>query len=195
MSERPSAKLSFGETSAPALLSAARARISAPGARTWDEIEAAVSARARSLLEQNAHRASDPPTQQWLTTSSLVLAAFQELESLASTTEVLSILRDALTAPFKERVSQYLVARFGISSDAPDEDFARVSENFKRRGEERFGKAFVYVQDVQDATHSYTNIQRCFFNDFFRANGAPQVTSVFCALDSDLPRFFGPVVT
>jgi hypothetical protein len=40
-----------------------------------------------------------------------------------------------------------------------------------------------YVQEVQDRTRSFINIQQCFFNDFFRANGAPEVTPIFCAMD------------
>lgn len=184
MSEQLSTRLSFGEATVAALLAAARTKITALRGRAWDEIEVAAGARVKSLVEQNAHRASDAPTRQWLQTSSQVLAVFQELQPLAGSSEVLSILREALTAPFKESVSQYLVNRFGISGDAPEEAFARIAENFKRRGEERFGEAFVYVQDVQDATRSFTNIHKCFFNDFFRANGAPEVTSIFCALDN-----------
>ena len=103
---------------------------------------------------------------------------------MAGHAEVLGIFREAITAPFMQSVSQSPVNRFGISEDAPEEAFSRIAENFKRRGEERFGKAFVYVQDVQDETRSFTNIHRCFFNDFFRANGAPEVTPLFCALDN-----------
>ncbi len=102
---------------------------------------------------------------------------------LAEPASVLTIIRAALTAPFEQQVSQYLDGRFGISQAAPQEAFVRIAENFKRRGEERFGRAFAYVQDVQDAERSFTNIARCFFNDFFRTNGAPEVTAVFCALD------------
>jgi hypothetical protein len=184
MSEQPSTRLSFGEATVAGLLAAARTRIIALRGPAWDEVEVAVRARVESLIEQNAHRASDAPTRQWLHTASQVLAVFQELEPLAWASEVLHVLREALTAPFKERVSQYLTNRFGISDDAPEEAFARIAENFKRRGEERFGEAFVYVQDVQDATRSFTNIHKCFFNDFFRANGGPEVTSLFCALDN-----------
>ena len=45
------------------------------------------------------------------------------------------------------------------------------------------GSTIRYVQDVQDAERSFTNIHRCFYNDFFRANGAPEVTPIFCAMD------------
>ena len=184
MSEQTSTKLSFAETTVPALLAAARKQLALAEGVSWDEIERAVSNRAKDIVERNAHRVADPPAQQWLHSSSLVLAAFQELTPLTGKSEALRLLREALMAPFTEGASHYLEARFGISADAPEEAFNRISANFKRRGEERFGSAFVYVQDVQDVTRSFTNIQRCFFNDFFRANGAPEVTSIFCALDN-----------
>ena len=183
MSEHSPTGLSFGDVSLNALLTTARAKLAPLVGRSWHEIERAVSARANNLVESNAHRAVDAPTQQWLQRSSLVLAAYQELEPLAGRVEVLSVLCEALTVPFKGGVSRYLAERFGVSDDAPHEAFVRISENFKKRGEDRFGQAFVYDEDVQDATRSFTNIRKCFFNDFFRANGAPELTSIFCALD------------
>jgi L-2-amino-thiazoline-4-carboxylic acid hydrolase len=149
----------------------------------WSEIERCAEGRAREIVERNAARAIDAPTQLWLQRSAVVLAVYQELRSLAEPPRVLAVIREALTRPFEQQVGPYLEGRFGISAAAPQEAFVRISENFKKRGEERFGKAFAYEQDVQDGTRSFTNIARCFFNDFFRANGAPEVTAVFCALD------------
>ena len=65
----------------------------------------------------------------------------------------------------------------------PQEAFSRISENFQKRGEQRFGSAFRYAADVRDAKRNFVNIERCFFNDFFRVNQATEVTSLFCALD------------
>jgi len=174
--------LSFGETSIEALLAAARSSI-APGARDWQEIERSAETRMRGIVERNAVRAIDAPTQLWLQRSAVVLAVYQELRPLADPSKVLAIICEAMTRPFEQQVGPYLEGRFGISEAAPQEAFVRISENFKKRGEERFGKAFAYEQDVQDSARSFTNIARCFFNDFFRANGAPEVTAIFCALD------------
>ena len=163
-------------------MAAAQLRIDA-GTRTWREIEESAANRTLQLVTRNSSRAVDAPTQIWLQRSALVLAVYQELCLCSEPASVLAIIREALIAPFEQQVSQYLDGRFGISQAAPQEAFVRISENFKRRGEERFGKAFAYVQDVQDEKRSFTNIARCFFNDFFRSNGAPEVTAIFCALD------------
>jgi hypothetical protein len=173
----------YGATTVGTLVAAAKARVAGRADADWARIEAAVASRAAALVEQNAHRAEDEPTERWSKTCSLVLAAFRELEPLVGTALALSILSDAMTAPFKAGVTEYINARFGISPDEPQKALSRISQNFKSRGEARFGKAFVYVRDVQNSNRSFTNIQRCFFNDFFRANGAAEVTAVFCAMD------------
>src|SRR3990172_1352634 len=94
------------------------------------------------------------------------------------------MLGDALARPLKAHVKEYIADRFEVSQDAPADAFDRISQHFATRGGERFGQAFSYVQEVRDGTRSFTNITKCFFNDFFRANGAPEVTPIFCALDS-----------
>jgi L-2-amino-thiazoline-4-carboxylic acid hydrolase len=183
MAEQPPPALSFAETTVEALLAAAIPKIDRHG-RSPAELEDEVRVRVSELVERNTHLALDAPTLQWIHRASVVLAVYQVLGPLAGGDEVISILRDAMTEPFREKMSGYLLNRFGISQDAPAQAFDRISENFKTRGEERFGKAFLYVQDVQDANRSFTNIRRCFFNDFFRANGAAEVTRIFCALDN-----------
>jgi hypothetical protein len=84
---------------------------------------------------------------------------------------------------FRNGLSGYLESRFGIADEAPHQAFARISESFHKRGEERFGLTFRYPADIRDGRRNFVNIERCFFNDFFRANRAPVVTSLFCALD------------
>jgi len=75
-------------------------------------------------------------------------------------------------------------ARDHDSQDAPAQASARIPENFKTRGEARFGKLSPLSRTCRMRTAPFTNIHRCFFNDFFRANGAAEVTSIFCALDN-----------
>jgi len=127
--------------------------------------------------------ALDPPGEQWLRTSSIVLAAYQALKQLAAGPRLLAIFHDAMAGPFRVQISGYLESRFGISPGAPEEAFSRISENFQKRGEQRFGSAFRYATTAQDGSRNFVNIERCFFNDFFRANDAKEVISLFCALD------------
>lgn len=185
MSEQARARVSIDDAIVTNLLKAGRSQITDLHGRSWQELEASVRARATMLVEQNEARAIDAPSRQWLLLSCIILAAYQELRPLVDDAQaVLSILRDAITVPFTEHLTAYIADRFGISRDAPEEAFTRIAENFKARGEERFGKAYIYIQEVQDAERSFVNIQKCFFNDFFRANGMPELTLIFCAMDN-----------
>jgi hypothetical protein len=127
--------------------------------------------------------AQDAPGEQWLRTSSTVLAAYEALKPAIGGPELLALFREALEGPFRQQIANYMENRFGISESAPEEAFARIAENFQKRGEQRFGLAFRYAADIRDSGRNFVNIERCFFNDFFRANHAPEVTSLFCALD------------
>jgi hypothetical protein len=181
----PAPRLSFGDTSAASLVASVR---TAPQLRSgdspdWALVEASISTRADELVRTFHHMAHDAPGEQWLRTSSLILAAYEALKPLVGGPEVLALFRDAMAAPFREQISSYLEGRFGISEDAPHEAFTRIAANFQKRGEQRFGLAFRYAADIHDEQRSFVNIERCFFNDFFRANQAAEVTSLFCALD------------
>jgi len=185
VSEQASRRISIDEAIVTNLLKAVRLQITDLHGWSWVELEATIRARAAIVLKHNEAPAIDDPSRLWLLLSSIILAAYQELRPLVGDAQaVLSILRNVMAAPFKERLTTYIAERFGISQDAPEEAFARIAENFKARGEERFGQAYSYVQEVQDEGRSFINIQKCFFNDFFRSNGMPEVTVIFCAMNN-----------
>jgi hypothetical protein len=184
MPEQVSSGLSIVEAIITNLLEAVQSQIPDLQGQSWEELTGTIRVRAATLAQQNAALVIDDLSHQWLTLSSLLLAAYRELQPhVGDVQEVLAMLRRAMAAPIQARITTHLEERFGISQDAPADAFSLIAANFKRRGERRLGKAFTYVQDVQDGTRSFINIQQCFFNDFFRANGAPEVTPIFCAMD------------
>ena len=179
----PAPQLSFGATSVSDLLAASRPVTDPAQVIDWEQLAQRISARVEELIEANRHVVSDPPSQQWLRTCCVVLATYQALNPYVKRGELLPVLLDAMATPFRNGISGYLESRFGVSDDAPHQAFSRISENFQKRGEERFGSTFRYATDVRDDRRNFVNIERCFFNDFFRTNRAPEVTSLFCALD------------
>ena len=115
----------------------------------------------------------------------MLLATYRSLRSsLGDEKRTLTLLREALTGRIRQQITVYIQARFGISHDAPGEAFHHVSQNFKSRGEASFGRSFRYVDDVRDDRRVFVNIERCLFNEFFRRNGAPEVTPILCSLDN-----------
>ena len=145
------------------------------------EIEAVVP----EIRQLNQSRVVDEPSKNHLELTSLLLASYRVLNTVMSDREaILSLMRQTLAEPLQDYMQRYLTQRFGILPDAPTEAFDAAATNFKQRGEQSFGKAFQYEQEVQTTEQSFVNIRRCFFNDFFRANDAPELTPLFCFMDT-----------
>lgn len=148
------------------------------------EVADAVRAEAERIASESAALAVDAAGHRWLALCSVLLAAYRTLLPLAGgSPAAVSVLQSAMTAPFRARIKAFMNERFGISQDAPEDAFDRIAETFQSRGQQRFGGAFTFVTDVRDGERSFTNIERCLFNDFFRANDASELTVVCCAMD------------
>jgi hypothetical protein len=78
----------------------------------------------------------------------------------------------------------YMADRFGISQDAPGESFDRICQNFVARGEKLYGPRWTYVLAAQDQHRCDIHVTKCLFNDVCRAQGAPELAPLFCALDA-----------
>jgi hypothetical protein len=183
MTSEAALQLSFGNTSVAVLVGAVRQTLDPQFPADWQKVEAAITTRAENLVAANRRMARDAPGEQWLRTCSTVLAAYQELQSFVRAAQLLPIFLYAMATPFRQQIPAYLENRFGISPDAPQEAFLHISENFQKRGVQGFGVTFQYATDVRDERRNFVNIERCFFNDFFRVNQASEVTRLFCALD------------
>ena len=179
----PQSRLSFGATSIASLVAAVRGVLSPDLSIDWEQVSTDTASRAEDLVRTHRDMAQDGPGEQWLRTCSIVLAAYQVLKRFVEGPKLLSIFLEAMATPFRQEIALYLEKRFGISEDLPRQAFLRISKNFQKRGEQGFGSAFRYTTDVRDAQRNFVNIERCFFNDFFRVNQAAEVTSLFCALD------------
>jgi len=161
-----------------------RERLSHLIERPWQDVQQEIEARVQSLREENANRVVDEPSKSHLVRSSLLLAAYRVLLSLIDDRALLlEDLYGAFYDELKRGVEAYLVERFDISPGAPEEAFDKASVNLKKIGDRKFGRAFVYEREVLDETQGITVVRKCFFNDFFRANGALELLPLLCAGD------------
>lgn len=123
-------------------------------------------------------------TPRWRRFCWMVLIAYRVLRPFLGLERAIGKLQEVLSRQFREDTRLYMKDRFGIRLEAPDEAFDSIARNYKTRGEHLFGSGRIYIQVVQDSDRSFTHITKCLFNDFFRAHGAPELTAVFCHLDS-----------
>jgi hypothetical protein len=149
-----------------------------------ENLRAVVMRQATQSVADNRHVATDEVTERnvWLT--SLLLASYQQVGEVLGTEATLALLHDTLATPRRATNREYIKKRFDVDGDYPDRAFERIAANFVTRGRARFGAGFTYEQDVQTDTHSFINVTRCFFLDFFTASGAPELTTVLCLLDT-----------
>jgi 2,2-dialkylglycine decarboxylase (pyruvate) len=149
------------------------------------ELRGRIEARVGPIVAQNEDRGKDEPSRRNLFFTSLVLASYRELsDRLGGGPPAVDLLRDTMTELFRPRIREYIRQRFDVNPDRPSEAFERVAANFLERGQSGFGAGFTYEQEVQTERQSFVNVTSCLFLDFFRANAAPELTPVLCAMDA-----------
>lgn len=119
----------------------------------------------------------------WQRISWIILIIYRILKPFWGSGRSVAIIHRRLERRFKNDMPAYIAQRFRINADEPQSAFDRIDENYLPLGEQLFGSGFNYVQAVRETDRSFTHIKKCFFNDFFRQHGAPELTSIFCALD------------
>jgi hypothetical protein len=149
------------------------------------KLRSRIEARLGPILARNEDRATDEISKRNLLFTSLLLAAYHELrDQLGEGQTAADLLRETMTDLFRPRIRDYIRQRFDVDADRPGEAFQRVAANFLERGKSGFGAGFAYEQEVQTERLSFVNVTNCLFLDFLRANGAPELTPVLCALDT-----------
>lgn len=145
---------------------------------------AGILAYAKQIYADNADRITDRQSESHLKFCSTLLAtyeSFREQEDDSGT--AVADLDEILVQPFRDRIEWWLDIRFGVNAQTADKAFETMALNFVDRGAGEFGESFDYVQEAKDETRSLVQIKKCFFNSFFRDNGAPEITPVLCAMD------------
>ena len=76
--------------------------------------------------------------------------------------------------------------------NAPD-PFKAMTEISKSRERSTFGAGFTFEYECDD-DHAYlVNVKRCFYHNFFAANGAAELTPIFCDFDANWITAIDPV--
>lgn len=154
-------------------------------ARQRNALREEIEREAKEIATTVGSSRGEPPSGMAITIVAFLLSSYRVLvPDILNREAAIEVLRTSLTARLQRNIASYIADRFDIRSDQPGDAFAKIARNFKTRGEERFGRAFVYEQEVREPERSFINVRRCFFNDYFREQGTPELTPILCELDN-----------
>jgi hypothetical protein len=149
------------------------------------EEEPALIERARAVATEEAARVVDKGSRNWLTLATLMLVIHERLKDvITDPVREREVLVEALKLPFRGRMLQVIRERWELDPSNPDDAMVSIRRNFTTKAKARFGPTFEYAEQPGDESTHEVWVTRCFFNDFFRDRGAPELTSLFCVWDS-----------
>lgn len=67
-------------------------------------------------------------------------------------------------------------------ADDPFEAMVRIS---KEREQHAFGGGFLFSHPKDDPDRYTAQVERCYYHDVLKANGAEHLTAIFCAFDAN----------
>ena len=108
-----------------------------------------------------------------------VLAAYRVLAGRMPRDQLVSLLRDSFAGQFRD------VVRDGTARwlDTVEDPFTAMVDLSKSRERLSFGAGFQFEHERDDRQAYLLNVRGCFYHNFFAANGAPELTPVFCDFD------------
>jgi hypothetical protein len=85
-----------------------------------------------------------------------------------------------MVEPFYASIRQGTAEALNNIPDA----LAMIATIMKQKQQSLYGTGFVFEQERDDANAFLVNIGKCFYHSFFVANGAPELTPIFCDWDT-----------
>jgi hypothetical protein len=140
----------------------------------------AMRSQSQALEEAHQDWIVDEPARYNLKITAAVLAAYRVLQDRLPHEELLALLREALIGPFREMLS---AGTAQMLDHAPDPFLAMV-ELSRAKQVNAFGAGFTFELARDDQQAFLVNVTRCFYHNFFLANGAPELTPIFCDFDA-----------
>jgi hypothetical protein len=143
---------------------------------------ATVRIRAMALFDASRALILDKPGARSIRHCALALAAYRELNKITGDrTKAWQLVKQALLRPQKSRVQKLMLWTMNLCRDRLAL-FASISE---KKQLSAYGKGFIFTKHSDNMQSYYaTHVHRCLYHEFFKANGAPELTLAFCAFDN-----------
>jgi len=140
--------------------------------RPWCQVVKEIMQATGAIIRDNAALAVDEQSKMFLLpTSAFALAVYRVLSGIIGDRDrVIDILARSVAGQMSAEA--YVARRYGVTQDAPEQAFEMCRVNFKRIGEEQYGRSFVFDQDTSGDTDFCISVRKCYWKDFLSANGA-----------------------
>lgn len=145
------------------------------------ELRARVLTDAQGLEQKYAPWSVDPRAQSNLRLSAVVLATYRLLADRLPGAELLALLYRAFNEPLRDQIR----AGVGQYLDQVPNAFAALTDMSKDREASYFGQSFSFERPRDDRRAYYLDVTHCLWHSFFVAEGAPELTPIFCAFDEN----------
>lgn len=133
------------------------------------------------LVADQQDRVTDEPSRHNLAITLAVLAAYQELAPGSEEAE----LTAALERAFVEPMERFVRTATRSMLDAAADPFTTMVALTRDREQHAFGEGFVFTHPEDDPDRYTAQVERCFYHEVLKANGAERLTPIFCAFDSN----------
>ena len=150
-----------------------------------DLLQSEVLTSAINIASGNPEFGTDETSSAYLNYCSFLLALYRRLDAhLEDRLVKIEILKGAMAQLFGQGIQEFIKGRFDVDHEHPKQAFEQMSRNFKSRGEQYFGNHFTYDEKWNGANEVTFGVSKCLFKNFFQKNDAPELTPLFCAMDS-----------
>jgi hypothetical protein len=110
-----------------------------------------------------------------------VLASYNVLAPVMSEKEWKRVIRYALIERTQEKQRVFMKLFLRLDPNP----FARIVRLSKTKQVKHYGKQHFAHEIVKDTASEYVlKVHKCFYHSFFTANGASELTKLFCGLDA-----------
>jgi hypothetical protein len=141
-----------------------------------------IGREAQRLFESYRGLIKDKPSWLHLNMAVLVLAAYKALESRVADRKLL--LR-SLSESFRQPAAEMVKSGMRSSLDAAEDPLKELEKSSQSMITWKFGETFTVSQETAKDGNAFANVvTRCFWHEFFRSQGVPELTWVFCDWDS-----------
>lgn len=140
-----------------------------------------VKKRYARLCAENRRFIDDIASEYHLSWSAAILAIYEAcLAAGFDRPRAIAATRDTV---FRNMRSDSVAAAVGRSLDRAGDPFRFMVDASKSQERRFFGSAFSFRRVRDDGDAYRLRVGRCFYFDFFKANGAPELMAVACAWD------------